>query len=51
MAKSQTLDITRARQELGYRPQVSLEEGLDRFARWWPSRTSDEWGLGSANSN
>jgi nucleoside-diphosphate-sugar epimerase len=51
MAKSQTLDITRARQELGYRPQVSLEEGLDRFARWWPSRTGDEWGLGSANSN
>ncbi|WCE05688.1 NAD(P)-dependent oxidoreductase [Pseudoxanthomonas sp. JBR18] len=30
---SQTLDIGRARQELGYTPRVSIAEGLARFAR------------------
>ncbi|MCW4454431.1 NAD(P)-dependent oxidoreductase [Flavobacterium sp. MXW15] len=30
---SQTLDISRARRELGYRPTVSIAEGLQRFAR------------------
>jgi nucleoside-diphosphate-sugar epimerase len=32
---SQTLDISRARQELGYVPQLSIEQGLARFAQWW----------------
>lgn len=32
---SQTLDIRAARQQLGYAPQVSVAEGIDRFARWW----------------
>lgn len=32
---SQTLDISRARRELDYAPQVSIEQGLARFARWW----------------
>lgn len=32
---SQTLDIRRARQELGYAPQVSVAQGLARFAQWW----------------
>lgn len=27
-------DITRAREELGYEPRISLDEGLARFARW-----------------
>ena len=31
---SQTLDITRAEQELGYRPQVSVRQGLDQFLEW-----------------
>lgn len=35
VAVSQTLDISRARQWLGYEPQVSALEGLDRFAAWW----------------
>ncbi len=30
-----TLDISLARQYLGYTPQVSVEEGLRRFADWW----------------
>ncbi|VTP61405.1 hopanoid-associated sugar epimerase [Serratia rubidaea] len=29
-----TLDISRAQQELDYRPVVSLEEGVMRTARW-----------------
>jgi nucleoside-diphosphate-sugar epimerase len=28
-------DITRARELLGYEPQVSLEEGLRHTAEWW----------------
>lgn len=32
---SQTLDIARARDQLGYAPVVSLEQGLAGFARHW----------------
>jgi nucleoside-diphosphate-sugar epimerase len=32
---SQTLDLTRARRELGYAPAVSTADGLARFATWW----------------
>jgi nucleoside-diphosphate-sugar epimerase len=35
---SQTLDISAARQQLGYAPSVSVADGIDRFARWWKSR-------------
>jgi nucleoside-diphosphate-sugar epimerase len=35
LGRSQTLDITAARRELGYAPRVKLEEGLDAFAAWW----------------
>lgn len=35
LAKSQTLDITRAREELGYEPRVGLQEGIEIFANWW----------------
>ncbi|MEK3707186.1 NAD-dependent epimerase/dehydratase family protein [Paenibacillus sp. FSL R7-0198] len=31
----QTLDITDAREQLGYVPRVSIEEGLQQFADWW----------------
>ena len=31
---SQTLDITRARTELDYRPQPDIGPGLARLARW-----------------
>lgn len=37
---SQTLDISAARQQLGYAPSVSVADGIDRFARWWRSRDS-----------
>lgn len=32
---SQTLDISRARSELGYAPETSLRQGIERYARWW----------------
>jgi len=50
MAKTQTLDISKARAELGYHPKVSFDEGLDRFAHWWKAKesgvlTKDDLGL------
>ena len=35
MSKDFTLDISRARQYLDYRPQVSLWTALDEFCGWW----------------
>ncbi|MBK7318418.1 NAD-dependent epimerase/dehydratase family protein [Candidatus Villigracilis affinis] len=35
MANNTTLDISAARNELGYRPKVSVEEGVQRFLKWW----------------
>lgn len=35
LAKSQTLDISAAREMLGYRPRVSVDEGLEAFVAWW----------------
>jgi nucleoside-diphosphate-sugar epimerase len=32
---SQTLDISEAREQLGYHPRVTLDEGLRNFAEWW----------------
>lgn len=37
---SQTLDISAARQQLGYAPTVSVDEGIDRFAHWWKTHGS-----------
>jgi nucleoside-diphosphate-sugar epimerase len=35
LAKSQTLNIEKARRELGYSPSVSIKEGIKRYARWY----------------
>jgi nucleoside-diphosphate-sugar epimerase len=32
---SQTLAINRAQNDLQYRPNISIAEGIERFARWW----------------
>ena len=37
LAKSQTLDISAARQSLGYSPRIPIDEGIERFADWWRS--------------
>lgn len=40
-----TLDITAARRDLGYAPEVDLDEGIARFVTWWKAqRRSAEGG-------
>jgi nucleoside-diphosphate-sugar epimerase len=34
MRRCEALDISRAREELGYEPQYSLEEGIKLYADW-----------------
>jgi nucleoside-diphosphate-sugar epimerase len=34
----QTLDITRAKNNLGYAPKVSIADGLRRFAKWYKAQ-------------
>lgn len=40
LAYSQTLDISKARENLGYDPKVSMDEGISRFADWWRSHNA-----------
>lgn len=35
MAHDFNLDVTAAQRELGYQPQVSVEQGVEHFAAWW----------------
>jgi nucleoside-diphosphate-sugar epimerase len=35
-----TLDIRRAREQLGYAPEVSVQQGLTEFVRWWKQEAS-----------
>jgi nucleoside-diphosphate-sugar epimerase len=35
LAKDFSLDISRARQQLGYEPQVTVWTALDEFCQWW----------------
>ena len=41
LARTQTLDITAAREQLGYVPRVSIDEGLEHFVAWWNARGSN----------
>jgi nucleoside-diphosphate-sugar epimerase len=38
LARSQTLNIDKARQLLGYVPQQSLSEAMDDFVAWWKQK-------------
>ncbi|WP_088830760.1 NAD-dependent epimerase/dehydratase family protein [Paenibacillus tyrfis] len=38
IGRSQTLDISAARRELGYSPKIRMDEGMEAFARWWRSK-------------
>jgi len=40
MANSTSLDISAARNELGYQPKVSIDEGVEKFMRWWKESMS-----------
>jgi nucleoside-diphosphate-sugar epimerase len=35
LANSTTLDISAAKNELGYQPKISVDEGFDKFMHWW----------------
>lgn len=35
-------DVSKARTELGWKPRISIEEGLDRFVRWYLQRHPTE---------
>lgn len=35
LAFSQTLDVSALRNELGWQPKVSIDEGISRHAKWW----------------
>ncbi|MFE8702040.1 NAD-dependent epimerase/dehydratase family protein [Cytobacillus sp. FJAT-54145] len=35
LAKNQTLNIDAAKTDLGYKPAISINEGMDRFVEWW----------------
>ena len=38
LSNSTTLDISAAKIELGYQPKVSVEEGVQRFLKWWKEK-------------
>jgi nucleoside-diphosphate-sugar epimerase len=38
LAKSTTLDISAARRDLGYVPRVTVDQGFERFVRWWKTK-------------
>ena len=40
LAFSQTLDLSALRNELGWRPLVSIDEGIRRHASWWRDQQS-----------
>jgi nucleoside-diphosphate-sugar epimerase len=40
MSHSTTLDISAAKNELGYQPKVSVEEGVNLFMKWWKESMS-----------
>lgn len=40
LANSTTLNISAAKNELGYQPKVSVDEGFDLFMKWWKESMS-----------
>ncbi|PEE40427.1 NAD-dependent epimerase/dehydratase family protein [Bacillus pseudomycoides] len=38
LSKSQTLSIDKAQKELGYAPNISIEEGITKFVEWWKTQ-------------
>lgn len=46
LAKTQTLDISAAREHLGYVPRVGIDEGLEQFVAWWKTGGAEERGPG-----
>lgn len=42
LAKNQTLSIKASQEELGYQPGISIEQGIQQFARWWNEGNNDK---------
>lgn len=42
LAFSQTMDISRAREILGYEPEKSLMESIQEYGRWWKEKEARE---------
>ena len=42
MSREQILDISAAREELGYVPRVTISEGLAKFGKWWRTKEAGE---------
>lgn len=38
LSKSQTLNIDKAKEELGYAPKISIEKGITKFVDWWKTQ-------------
>ena len=38
IAHSTSLDISAAKNELGYQPKISIDEGFDKFMQWWKNK-------------
>ncbi|MBU5214243.1 NAD-dependent epimerase/dehydratase family protein [Heyndrickxia oleronia] len=41
LSKSQTINIEKAKRELGYVPKVSIQEGIEYFSQWWKEEEHD----------
>lgn len=41
LANNTTLDISAAKNELGYKPKVSVDEGFDLFMKWWKEKATE----------
>lgn len=42
LAHTQTLNITAAKDDLGYVPRVSIDKGIEKFAKWWEEEHGDK---------
>jgi nucleoside-diphosphate-sugar epimerase len=38
ISQNATLDISAAKKELGYQPKISMDEGFEKFVRWWQEK-------------
>ena len=42
LTMTRTFDITKAKERLGYRPQVSMQEGIERAVKWYVDHSREE---------
>jgi nucleoside-diphosphate-sugar epimerase len=42
LSHTQTLNIDAAKNDLGYEPRVSIDEGIQEFSKWWKEQEHDD---------